>query len=201
MFKRLLFICIGIGIAVTSYAQQDDLIYNGGKYGKSTPYINVGMGYVKLDTLNCLLINLKVGNYLNLHSGWLADISIQVSEETQERKLDAIPYSFFAFQMGGGYSIIPYKKSKFVLSTSLTGGLGFLMRTYQQIENEDPNTSLTHFYLYAEPTIMGSYTITDGISFGLSSSYRITPNKGSKTVIRPEALDGLNVQLRLNLGF
>lgn len=196
MFKRLIIISLSILTFASVKAQQNDLVYSGDAKG----YIAMGMGFSKLDTLNSFYLNFKFGSYHNMQNGWLADFTIQVSEETQGI-YDTLPYSFFAFQMGGGYSVIPFKKSGFVLSTSITGGIGFLMRTYQQEEEEEANTSFTKTYLYAEPTLTISYTVSENISIGISSAYRQTLSLGSSKIIDPQALNGLNYQAKLIFGF
>ncbi len=187
---------------LTSVAQQEDLIYQGASAGKTTGYIAIGMGYGKIDTLNSFILNLKIGNYKNMRNGWLADATIQITEERNDKK-DSLPYSYFIFQMGAGYSIIPYKKSGLTIATTITSGIGFLMRTYEQVDDteDNSNTTLTHIYPYLEPTLTISYTIKPDISLGLSSSYRITTGIDNTKDLPFNALNGMNLQAKLIFGF
>jgi len=200
MLKQLCLISILIVNGISCYAQQDDLIYR----GRSTSYLDLGMGYTKLDTINCFVLSLKYGDNMEMRRGWLVDATIQLSEQIKDTSKEKLPFTYFVFQLGGGYTLIPFHKYGFVLSTSIIGGIGLLTRTYQEVDNNNENTNshftLARLYGYAEPTITGSYTVTKGVSLGISTSYRITTGTASHD-LESRALNAISVQARLIFGF
>jgi hypothetical protein len=179
-----------------------DLIYNGKPGITNYPFLMAGLGGTKIDTLQTVTFSLKFGSIQNFKTGWAFDGSLQITEDTQDKLQSDLYYTYITAQAGLGYYIVPFHKYNFTLLAGATGGIGVLMQSYTNYYDvgTDSGNSFTKVYLYVEPSMHLLYSLSNGFSLGVTSNYRFATHC-SNTGLRRNALNSLNIQAEILLGF
>jgi hypothetical protein len=178
-----------------------DLIYNGKPGIINSPFLMTGIGGTKIDTLQAVTFSLKFGSIQNFKTGWAFDVSLQITEDSQDKLRSNLYYNYITAQAGMGYYIVPFHKYNITVLAGATGGIGALMQSYTNYDDtNDSGDSFTKVYLYLEPSVHLLYSLSNGFSLGATTNYRVATHC-SNTGLARNALNSLNIQAEILLGF